>query len=693
MLQGEPIELTLDRVVGMEMKRGGHGENHQTYLLPVNPNILRLPLNSSIESTRAALQGQRITFSRALYHSRWIILEFQVKARNETLYLAVQPLLHTCVNVFPNAVWDTTVRNANRKCKYNHDGQIGRRFKIGLAVHLGEYIIAFCSYDNLFGVQWSTNVIPDAVPIQDALNPCNTVLPHINLDGTALGSEEVYDTFLGSVAEWATKRLKSRSDDYLVTALRTAEGPFLGLGVYTSTEILWYAGLSPWLRLKEVLHNPSRLARLCEACYTFMMKSHQYNRWVHVKEMDDTNISTNCDLFSRMLAKVLNVRRSAITLNATTQEVLDYARSHLIIYGRATAQVSSFVKDALVQTQKLDVYEYCLTMKNIERTGHLKHLIWEPSTAQGLFVNKDRISRYFADMLQDHGGLGKFMSNAVFPTFLPSQPTIVRTKFRCFALPTKLYRPNKRSLWTVLTSPIELQAMDMVPSVMCSKPSTANTETAKNVVEWLKMTSPIPMSVPMSVPVPSPSPSPVSTPSKKRGKSVSVSPKGKKKKSGPGDIRVRDSSDGINIRQEPESTRQARLLESIILKTKTYGVGPLEFCGVVKTIVHGIKYHLLYGDSSKWSPFARDVNQYREALVVCKDNLKHRRVGVLGSLLARRRSSSMMTRISRATSSLAAETANQDGERARKKRRIHADAAIILQGVAVAQTVHVGKGM
>lgn len=111
-----------------------------------------------------------------------------------------------------------------------------------------------------------------------------------------------YNRFLENVVTWMRfqYRFKKRSDGHsprpqlACKAVRDANQVWLGVGVYTVSEIFFMAGklsmflcsvlvlhhnntpqgLSPFLTEEEVFDSPSRTARLCDALWTYNYKSH-----------------------------------------------------------------------------------------------------------------------------------------------------------------------------------------------------------------------------------------------------------------------------------------------------------------------------------------------------------------------------------------------------------------------------------
>ncbi|KAJ7812143.1 hypothetical protein B0H14DRAFT_3879752 [Mycena olivaceomarginata] len=141
------------------------------------------------------------------------------------LFLMVQWLTHTSVQLYPRDVYEERIR----------------KFRIGMALIFEHYVIAFLSSDLVFQPTWASSreVLPPS--------PSNFYDP---------GWE-----FLTAVTKWMQSRLNADRNGLACEVIRAANDVFLGIGVYTVVEIFFLAGLSPFLTEAEVFTNPSRVAR------------------------------------------------------------------------------------------------------------------------------------------------------------------------------------------------------------------------------------------------------------------------------------------------------------------------------------------------------------------------------------------------------------------------------------------------
>ncbi|KAJ7724297.1 hypothetical protein B0H14DRAFT_3004105, partial [Mycena olivaceomarginata] len=166
------------------------------------------------------------------------------------LFLMVQWLTHTSVQLYPRDVYEERVKSVNKKI---------RKFRIGMALVFEHYVIAFLSSDLVFQV-FEIHSQPG--------HPHVRVLPPSPSNFYDPGWE-----FLTAVTKWMQSRLNADRNGLACEVIRAANNVFLGIGVYTVVEIFFLAGLSPFLTEAEVFTNPSRVARFCGGYFEFLHKS------------------------------------------------------------------------------------------------------------------------------------------------------------------------------------------------------------------------------------------------------------------------------------------------------------------------------------------------------------------------------------------------------------------------------------
>ncbi|KAF8176895.1 hypothetical protein K438DRAFT_1846331 [Mycena galopus ATCC 62051] len=149
------------------------------------------------------------------------------------LFLMIQWLTHTSVQMYSRDVYERSVKPVNKKT---------RKFRIGIALVFEEYVVAFLSSDLVFQPTPSDFYDPEW-------------------------------EFLTALAKWMQSRLSMDRNGLACEVIRAANEVFLGIGVYTVVEIFFLAGLSPFLTEAEVFSNPSRVARFCSGYFEFLHKS------------------------------------------------------------------------------------------------------------------------------------------------------------------------------------------------------------------------------------------------------------------------------------------------------------------------------------------------------------------------------------------------------------------------------------
>ncbi|KAJ7227608.1 hypothetical protein B0H12DRAFT_1148918, partial [Mycena haematopus] len=160
------------------------------------------------------------------------------------LFLMIQWLTHSWVQLFPRSEYESTIQIVNKKV---------RKFRVGMALIFKDHVIAFLSSDLVFQPTWAFS--------RDTLPPSPS-------DFYSRGWD-----FLPAITEWMLSRLHLDRNGLACEVIRAANDVFLGIGVYTVIEIFFLTGISPLLTEAEVFSNPSRVARLCGAYIEYQHKS------------------------------------------------------------------------------------------------------------------------------------------------------------------------------------------------------------------------------------------------------------------------------------------------------------------------------------------------------------------------------------------------------------------------------------
>ncbi|KAF7321215.1 hypothetical protein HMN09_00210500 [Mycena chlorophos] len=161
-------------------------------------------------------------------------------------WLMVQYLTHTSVQWYRRSAWNSTIRNVSKEV---------RGFHIGMALVFRDWVLAFPTIDLLFQPTWVRRRAELSIP------PC------------------VYDNFhefVGTIAQWVedTGMLASKSrklgTQRACEAIRNANKVWYGIGVYTVCELMFFAGISPFITLREFVRCPSRVARFVSALWMYI---------------------------------------------------------------------------------------------------------------------------------------------------------------------------------------------------------------------------------------------------------------------------------------------------------------------------------------------------------------------------------------------------------------------------------------
>lgn len=224
-----------------KFKRGNQG--HQYPLYP--PQLKAL-------SSSPILPVEGLELKNVTPTPRAVILDLGL------LSLRVAYLTHTSVQIYSRKAWDevitkTPVPGAGGQKRKSTDKI--KRGRIGLALEFEKYIIAFVTQDLVFEPRWVKSTAE---------------LPAEPADAYA-----DYNQFLKGVVQFMAARWHKPRDGLAADVIRT-EGHlvFGGVGVYTVCEVFFDAGLHILLTEQELFSVPSRVARLCEAIWSFTHKSH-----------------------------------------------------------------------------------------------------------------------------------------------------------------------------------------------------------------------------------------------------------------------------------------------------------------------------------------------------------------------------------------------------------------------------------
>ncbi|KAI0310869.1 hypothetical protein OF83DRAFT_1287889 [Amylostereum chailletii] len=163
------------------------------------------------------------------------------------LWCQVQLLTHMSPQVYPRKLWESFMEVPHNV----------RKFHVGIAFECEEYILAFLSRDLVFQVYWEYT--RDDLPRR--INTVNII--------------KDWPLFLQGIVDWLVdeyhgeNRIDATTTVSATDAIRAAPA-WVGVGGYTVNELMHIAGLHPYMNIREVVDNPSRVARLCLALFSFV---------------------------------------------------------------------------------------------------------------------------------------------------------------------------------------------------------------------------------------------------------------------------------------------------------------------------------------------------------------------------------------------------------------------------------------
>ncbi|KAH7906784.1 hypothetical protein BJ138DRAFT_1104858 [Hygrophoropsis aurantiaca] len=314
------------------------------------------------------------------YTGRTLVMDFR------DLWLQVQYLTHTSVQFYTRSMWERSIAGVNKEV---------RGFKMGMAIEFDDYFLAFPSIDMVFQSQpvWSESSA--ALPTQLA---------------------DVYEqrcTFIQRVVDWMSMRFHSQSkrDGLFTAVIRDANTVWGGVGVYTSSELAFLAGLSPFLRESEVFDSPSRTARLIEAFYMFAHKAH-HDMWLAL-QFKHLDFSEGLTCLQRDLLRpciqqgILAPTREQRMGYASWLKV--YAKSRTSLPQRMAVLLDDYTRrlDELASSDENwvrnevnldDVFEPSYLRPALERADNLGHLVFGKEEWLSLGSGsdyKDPVTAYF----------------------------------------------------------------------------------------------------------------------------------------------------------------------------------------------------------------------------------------------------------------------------------------------------------
>ncbi|KAH9918448.1 uncharacterized protein B0H18DRAFT_1106941 [Fomitopsis serialis] len=365
----------------------------------------------------AGFQMQDLVLTKVLYTSRSIVLNFG------RCWFQLQYLTHTSIQTYRRAYWEVL-----KETSYIGDGDMKmRNFRIGLAFEFTDFVVAFVSHDQVFQVTWSLT---------------ESGLAHHDLHVL-----DQWDNVLARIATWCETYYvagRKRGKRLAMHVLRFTGDVWFGIGVYTVCEIFFLAGISPYLREQEVFGNPSRLARLVLAYYTFVYKAVRKTWPRRVKP---------CIRDGVMAPTVDERLRVGNTMCVWAKDKAGVSqRQSNVIAGHAHADAAWASDDEL-----FDPFEPTFMRAALERSPHLGRIVFGetwPSIASAELSSPGcppDVLTAFLMKFESRSKSTHLNITTLTPLFLPEKDLCARRAL------TYRYQVGGKGVWSVVAAPRERQ--------------------------------------------------------------------------------------------------------------------------------------------------------------------------------------------------------------------------------------------
>ncbi|KAH9934376.1 uncharacterized protein B0H18DRAFT_557401 [Fomitopsis serialis] len=356
---------------------------------------------------------QDLVLTAVKYTSRSVVLNLG------RCWFQLQYLTHTSIQMYDREQWAVL-----KETSYIGKGTLKMRsFRIGLALEFDTFVIAFVSHDQVFQVTWA--------------------LMEASLAHHDLQVLDEWDAVLAGIATWSKRYYEGKRKGKRLArdVLRFTPDVWFGIGVYTACEILFVAGIPPFLREQEVFGNPSRLARVALAYHAFVHKA-VHKTWPNrVKPCVRNNI-----------------------VAPTTEERLQMGRS-MYIWAKDTVGVSQRLLDRIQNYNyegsiscSDDPFEPTLIRVALERSPHLGRVVFgetwgeiAPDDLRSPSTKPDPLTEYVTKKkLLDCHDTRIHIANTS-PLFLPTNDLSRRRA------PTHYYSVTGKAVWSIVPAPDEVQ--------------------------------------------------------------------------------------------------------------------------------------------------------------------------------------------------------------------------------------------
>ncbi|KAF9487356.1 hypothetical protein BDN71DRAFT_1594545 [Pleurotus eryngii] len=441
------LKLLPDRV-----RKGLPISIHAAYDLRRGNRSKQMPLfPEALQKANYGINDAKLELVDVHFHPRNLILQFRTlnkqlgeKMQSSQLWMQVQMLTHTVVQLYTHSQWHDSLAKVSKKKRVSN---------VGIALDFGKYVMAFMTMDLLLTVFYRNSRHDLPAP-----------------------SHDIYHDYEGTVkviVKWMKQRRSAgkigsaadRRDGLAMDVIRDANEVFLGIGVYTVSEIFHRAGMSPVLTEAEVFDSPSRVARLIEAFYCHAHRAHQgisrflaphlYNgHLLAVKNKDRLKYMRWLFVFGKQKAMI--PYRTRIQLQQHEQWLKVASLSITLTQRSATAGYFDIFEPTFLQAA-LQKEKNLGNMIFGEDAWHkLGGTIWRSNPLQIHFkgILSMKITNHFSPLKDGYASA----QASLLPTFLhPSvasfSPLFLTSKAmgKCRAV-TAMYNTSDKAYWTIINA-------------------------------------------------------------------------------------------------------------------------------------------------------------------------------------------------------------------------------------------------
>ncbi|KAF4586208.1 hypothetical protein EYR38_010482 [Pleurotus pulmonarius] len=205
----------------------------------------RLAQNPIYPPISCSVQDAAFQLKDVVFNPRSVLLLLESSSSDPAVagmwWMQVQLLTHTIAQVYTLSQWRDSISKIDKDI---------RGFKVGMALDFGDYVLSFLTIDLVFRVFYSRSRDELPAPLYD-------IYLH-------------FEKSLQVMIKWARARRtgKKKCSGSAIETIRKNTNIFVGIGVYTASEVFHHAGLLPILTESELFDSPSRFARFVSSFYS-----------------------------------------------------------------------------------------------------------------------------------------------------------------------------------------------------------------------------------------------------------------------------------------------------------------------------------------------------------------------------------------------------------------------------------------